>query len=465
MKIDKIYNATVKLIVSNISFDYEIPYNTSKQQASSGTGFFIDPYHIITCAHVIKDSSNIIINIPKKGKDIYIANIKCVYPEYDLAILNWDNKSEDYLEISNSDKLNIGDSVLAIGYPDSSETPISTKGTISGLRDDKIQTDAALNPGNSGGPLINIDNKVVGINSSILKDSDGAGFAIPTNFFMRVKEKMLCGKNRIIGSPALGITIQRINPSLKEILYECIKLDYGVLIKKVNKNSFIKNKVSRGDILLKLDNYKIDNFGEIKVPWSKSRLPFGSLIKRKLPGENIKMTIWSKKQKKIINLAEEIMNKEEIIKIKNHFPYIDKIDYEIFGGIIFMELSFNHIFNEQFSDLLYIIINNKLDKGQIIISHCYLDNKLNQYDIVIPGMILKKLNNYKITDLKTLRNAFNNPIIKDNKLFQVLHLQNGNVLYLDCKKIYNIDKMLSKRYNFNLTQNWINFYKINNKYI
>merc|ERR1712146_844725 len=101
---------------------------------------------------------------------------------------------------------------------------------------------------------------------------------------------MLGGNNRIIGSPALGITIQRINPSLKDILYECIKLDYGVLIKKVNRNSFIK-KVMKGDILLKLDDYKIDNFGEIRVPWSKSKLPFSRLIKRKLPGEYIKMTI------------------------------------------------------------------------------------------------------------------------------------------------------------------------------
>ena len=151
------YHSLVKLQVSNITYNITLPFSTSDQSASIGSGFFIDPEHILTAAHVIRESSTVKIQLPKHGQTYFEGEIKCVYPDFDLALLKIKgHRNKDYLQLGDSDALTLGLTVYALGYPDDSTVPLSTKGTISGLRDDNIQTDAALNPGNSGGPLIGL---------------------------------------------------------------------------------------------------------------------------------------------------------------------------------------------------------------------------------------------------------------------------------------------------------------------
>ena len=285
---DKVYNSVVKLIVSNVKFDFTQPFNKSDQNISIGTGFLIDNEHIVTAAHVIKDSNSFIINFPESGQTIFRGDIISVYPEFDIGVLRLKNPMDNYIKLGNSDKLKLGETVYALGYPDNSQQPLNTKGTISGLRDDKIQTDAALNHGNSGGPLLNKKNQVIGINSSIFENSDGAGFAIPINFFLNVKENMLSlksyqnnnkltnkannklvnksyhyGKNRILYRPTMGITIESVNPDLSQLLRNYgIEKNQGVIIKSMSEKSQLRKLgIEPHDIIVKIDDYKIDNFG------------------------------------------------------------------------------------------------------------------------------------------------------------------------------------------------------------
>ena len=199
---DTTYYSLVKLMVSNIKYNIGLPFSTSEQSASIGSGFFISDRHILTAAHVIRESSSFMIQLPAHGQKYFEGEIVSVYPDFDLALLKINNyTSKNYLPLGDSDRLTLGLTVFALGYPDDSTVPLSTKGTISGLRDDNIQTDAALNPGNSGGPLLVFRlNKwrVIGINSSIFKDSDGAGFAIPISYFKTVRTAMLRENSVII---------------------------------------------------------------------------------------------------------------------------------------------------------------------------------------------------------------------------------------------------------------------------
>ena len=459
---DNVYNSIVKIIVSNVTFDFTQPFNKSDQTMSIGTGFLIDKQHFLTAAHVIKDSTSFIVNLPNKGQSIYKGTIISVYPEFDIALLKLkDVISNDFIELGNSDKLKLGETVYVLGYPDNSQHPLNTKGTISGIRDDKIQTDAALNHGNSGGPLLNKKNQVIGINSSVFEDSDGAGFAIPINYFLNVKETMFSSKCKILYRPTLGINIQSINPDLSAIINSCnIQENNGVIIKTMSyKSPLVKLNIDLHDIILKIDDYEIDNFGEIKVKWTKGKLPFSSLIKRKKIGDTLKLKIYNRKTSSIKTVSIKLEGVNKIMPIREYFPYMEPIPYEIFGSLVFMNLSLNHMELKQFLPLAYFLIENKIDKGKVIICHQFPNSTLNHYNIIRPGQVVNKLNNIEINNIGDLRKAMLYPLRKMKKLYFKLELEDGSLIYLELEALYKEDTVHSEQYQFKLTTGWKALFK------
>ncbi len=458
---DIVYNSIVKLIVSNIEFDFKQPYNKSEQNLSIGTGFLIDHDYIVTAAHVIENSKSFIINFPETGQTVFKGDIVSVYPEFDIALIYLNGKKrENFIKLGDSDTLKLGETVYALGYPDNSQQPLNTKGTISGLRDDKIQTDAALNRGNSGGPLLDSKNRVIGINSSIFADSDGAGFAIPINYFKNVRDKMLLSKKKILFRPTLGITIQKINPGLANILKGCnINHNRGVMIKSITNNSPLKKYgIVKGDIITKINEYNIDNFGEIRVTWSKGKLPFSSLIKRMAPGDRLNLKVLGIGDKILKEIEVKLEGINKVMPIRHYFPYLEKIPYEIYGSLVFMNLSLNHLENDLFLPLAYLLIDNKIGDGKVIITHIFPDSSLNHYDIVHAGQVIKSLNNKEISSIDDLRKAMMTPLQKENSLYFHLVTENGSQLYLDLETIYKEDIKYSKEYGFKLTPGWVGLF-------
>ena len=181
LKQKKIYNSVLKIITTNIEVDNNMPFNIKQQSKGIGAGFFINKNsHVLTAAHVVKNAIEIWVRIPEFGKKIYQAEIVSVYPDFDLAIIVVKNfKNKFYLQLGDSENLELGQHVYALGYPNNSEYPMRTTGTISGRRDDYIQTDTPINPGNSGGPLLNEFNEVIGVNSAGLSGSEDSSLIIP----------------------------------------------------------------------------------------------------------------------------------------------------------------------------------------------------------------------------------------------------------------------------------------------
>ena len=459
---DKVYNSVVKLVVSNVTFDFSQPFNKSDQNISIGTGFLIDTQHIVTAAHVIRDSNSFIINFPETGQTIFHGDIVAVYPAFDIALLRLKNsKQKNYISLGNSDSLKLGETVYALGYPDNSQQPLNTKGTISGIRDDKIQTDAALNRGNSGGPLLNKKNEVVGINSSIFANSDGAGFAIPINYFKNVKENLFSSRSKILYRPTLGITVQKITPDLSTILENCqIPDNRGVMIKSITNKSPLKAKsISKGDIIITINGYPIDNFGEIRVKWSKGKLPFSSLIKRMKTGETLCLEVFSSQSRNLKKFKVKLEGVNKVMPIRDYFPYIEEITYEIFGALVFMNLSLNHLEKEEFLPLAYLLIQNKIGDGKVIISHQFPNSNISHYDIITPGQVVQSLNNIKISNIKDLRKAMMSPLKKNGRLYFLLITEDGTHLYLDVIKFYKEDLEFSKQYSFSPTKGWVNLFR------
>ena len=191
------------------------------KRRSLGSGFVIDEDgHIITNHHVVKDAETITVIFYDESE----AEAKVIGkdPKTDLALIKVDvDRKLPTAELGDSDKLRMGDWVLAIGNPFGLKYTL-TAGIVSakgreigaGPYDDFIQTDASINPGNSGGPLINMKGEVVGINSAIIAGGTGIGFAIPVNIakdlIPQLKEK---GR---VSRGWLGVYIQRVTPELAQ---------------------------------------------------------------------------------------------------------------------------------------------------------------------------------------------------------------------------------------------------------
>ena len=212
--------------------------NRQFKQRSLGSGFILDKDgYIVTNNHVIEGADEIRVRLADEKE--YDAKIVGRDPNTDLALIKIDPPENSHLiplPLGNSDDLQIGSWVVAIGSPFGLEQTVtagivSAKGRIigSGPYDDFIQTDASINPGNSGGPLINMKGEVVGINTAIVASGQGIGFAIPISLAEGIVEQLKASGSVV--RAWLGVAIQDLTPELSE--YYGIDDGKGALVTEV----------------------------------------------------------------------------------------------------------------------------------------------------------------------------------------------------------------------------------------
>lgn len=177
-----------------IGFDAENLYKSIVvivSGSSLGSGFFLENNLIITNAHVIDNTNKIYVSLYKG--DTYRAELIEISTELDIAVLRINSQNKSFLSIANEDDILIGEDVYAIGAPNNMAYTL-TKGVLS-ARDRQLgdigyfQTDASINSGNSGGPLVNDSGEVIGMNTLKVLDSEGIGLAIPINIIIRYLEE------------------------------------------------------------------------------------------------------------------------------------------------------------------------------------------------------------------------------------------------------------------------------------
>lgn len=249
-------------------FDYNMP-EKERDVISLGSGFIIDKSGIIvTNYHVIANADEIRVTVSNCKNDCeqYIAKVLGYDKRTDLAVLKVDVSQDlPYLEFGSSAEANVGDWVIAVGNPfglggSVSVGIISARGRDLNISQgsDFIQTDVALNAGNSGGPLCDSEGKVIGINTAIYSPSGGSvgiGFAIPSDIAKPIIQKLATGKK--IERCWMGITVQEITKDIKDSLGENIN---GVLVSSVEKGSpAAKAGIKVGDIITAINNEKITN--------------------------------------------------------------------------------------------------------------------------------------------------------------------------------------------------------------
>ncbi len=242
-----------------------------RSKSALGTGFIIskDGY-IVTNNHVVEGASKIFVNFEGSGnkKDSVEAKLIGTDPETDIALLKVEVKQNlPILEFGDSEALEVGDWVLAIGNPFGLSSTVtagilSAKGRDihSGPYDNFLQTDASINPGNSGGPLLNMEGEVIGINTAIAASGQGIGFAIPSNLAQSVVDQLKTGKK--VSRGWIGVTIQDLDEMTAKALG--VKQNQGAMIGSVLPGDPAdKAGMRSGDIVIKIGNSPIKNAAEL----------------------------------------------------------------------------------------------------------------------------------------------------------------------------------------------------------
>lgn len=233
------------------------------QKASGlGSGFIVDAQgDIVTNNHVVADASKIKVML-EDGRELP-ARLVGADPGTDLAVIHVDGLSSPALTLANSDTVRVGDAVLALGNPfglgqTATTGIISARGRAlgDGPYVDYLQTDAAINRGNSGGPLINASGQVVGVNTAIYSPNGGSvgvGFAIPSNTVRQISEQLI--KSGSVTRGYLGVTVQPVTPEIADALG--LPDAEGALVANVKSDGPSAGKLLPGDVILAFAGHPI----------------------------------------------------------------------------------------------------------------------------------------------------------------------------------------------------------------
>jgi len=292
------------------------PHTRTYKVESMGSGIIVssDGY-VISNAHVTQDAHEVIVTLD--GGQQYNASIIGQDELTDISLLKIDITGFPHAPLGNSDELFVGEWAIAIGNPlglfDVSNKPTATLGIISGLHmdfglkesgsvyQDMIQTDASINQGNSGGPLVNSLGEVIGINTFIITGSNysqgsiGIGFAIPINMVKDIAEE-LKQHGRVERNFTTGVHVQKVDPFIQRYLK--LPTTKGVIVTDIEKNSSgARAGLETGDVILEVNERFINSRDDIL------RVIDESLLK---VGDEIELKIWhnNEVQYKILRLAE-----------------------------------------------------------------------------------------------------------------------------------------------------------------
>ncbi|KKU53239.1 MAG: Protease Do [Candidatus Moranbacteria bacterium GW2011_GWE1_49_15] len=298
-------------------FGFEIPDegDTQRQEIGGGSGFFVSQDGMIaTNRHVVEDTDAEYTVITNDGTE-FPASVLARDPVHDIAIIKIDGTDFPILPIGDSDSIQIGQTVIAIGNSLGEFLNTVSRGIVSGLGrtviagtdfgsaperlTDIIQTDAAINPGNSGGPLINIQGEVVGMNVAMARGAQNIGFALPVNQIKKVINQVK--ETGRISVPFLGVRYIPLSAELQE--NNDLPFDYGVLVQRGSTLSELavipgspadKAGIMENDIILEIDGKRISEQNQL-----------GDLISEHNVGDAVKLKIWQKGVEKEIQVILE----------------------------------------------------------------------------------------------------------------------------------------------------------------
>ena len=441
--------ALVKVYTSHQLFDYLSPWQYGQSANSTATGFIIDGERIITNAHAVLNSK--FLQVRKEGDSKkYKAVVKFTSEEYDLALVEIEDKSffKGTVPLKLGTLPEIQEKLTVYGYPLGGDKLSTTQGIVSRMEHNTYtltnrkfligQTDAAINSGNSGGPVVS-KGKVAGVAFAGLNSADNIGYFIPVNILNNFLEDIKDGKYD--GSPLLGVEWSELeSPSHRKMLGIEAKTG-GILIKKVFKNSPFEGVLQKNDVLMKLDNYPVEYDGTIEFR-KNEKTDFSYVNQQKKYGDNLSYEIIRDKKTKTgqVKLEKKDIKYTVVTEVTIETPP----SYMVYGGLLFEPLTSNYMAGT-IEKLGSVYDREELykDYKELVVLVRVLPFDVNLGYTDAENEIIVKVNGEKYKDFKDFAQKVKN--VKSG--FIVFENDNGDEIVLDVKEVEEQREELMQNYN------------------
>ncbi len=434
------HRSVVKIVTTSIRPDYSNPWKMLAPTASSGSGAIIKGNLILTNAHVVSDATYIQVQ-KENDPDQYQASLAFISHECDLALIRVGDQKffegTGHLEFGGMPALR--STVATFGYPAGGESISITEGIVSRIETGTyshsgkqsllmIQTDAALNPGNSGGPAVQ-DGLIIGVAFQVQAGSDNIGYLIPVpvidHFFRDISDGL------IDGIPSLGIFTQPLQSRHYREYLGMDGRDTGVMVSHVVPGGSADGYITEGDVITAIEGAPVANDGTIAT--GIGRLFFMTAVDFKQMGDRVGIEIFRKGKKE--KLSVPLRPFPERVKWYNEYETMP--EYYIFGGIIFQPLSREYLktwekwwINADRAMLYHYAhhISDRIrpERKEFVIINRVLPDSANTYISDVRDMIVSEINGMRITCMKDVPKAFMSPRGK----FHVISIDGTNVRLL-----------------------------------
>jgi serine protease Do len=377
-------NDPFKDFFGNDFFNFRMdPYNQQPQE-SSGSGVIIsDDGYIVTNNHVIEDGD--VIKVIMFNQKEYTATLIGTDPSTDLALLKIDAGTLPFIAFGNSDSTKVGEWVLAVGNPFNLESTV-TAGIVSakgrninilkqkGSIESFIQTDAAVNPGNSGGALVNLRGELIGINSAIATPTGsfaGYSFAVPVNIVKKIVNDLV--KFGMVQRGYLGVNIANISADLAK--EKELKITDGIYVDGVNEGSAAADAgLKEGDVITQINGVNVLSTSELQEQIAKYH-----------PGDDITVTAMRGDKEKTFNAR--------LKNVEGETSYMKKDQVSNFSSL---GADFTDLSSKELSDLKI--------SGGVKVMKIY-DGKLSKNTDIKEGFVITRIDNKPVNNLQELKNA------------------------------------------------------------
>ncbi|MFL3026159.1 MAG: Do family serine endopeptidase [Candidatus Neomarinimicrobiota bacterium] len=401
-------------------FYFNQPRQKEYKSSALGSGVIIDSKngYIITNNHVVEDVDEITVRLLDKSE--YEASIIGKDPKSDLAVIQIKAKGLSDLQLGDSDRLRVGEWVIAVGSPFSANLShtvtagiVSAKGRgniIQGdIYEDFIQTDAAINPGNSGGALLNSSGDLIGINTAIYSNSyfdrgnKGVGFAIPSNMVEKVMSDLIA-YGEVVRS-YIGVQIQPINDTAAKALG--LQSRTGALVANViDDGPADKAGIETGDVIIDFDGLKIKSVDHLRNNVSISK-----------PNNLYNLTVIRDGRKKSFKVKLEKMPNDEQLAINEQNENANELGIEV--------SDLNRLNRQEFN------INSQ-DNG-IVVTRIFLDSPADDAGIQV-GDLITRVGSRRCKSIKQFDSLVKNTKRRGMLMLHIKREGNAQYVTLDLKK-------------------------------
>jgi S1-C subfamily serine protease len=456
-----IKDAVVKIYTVTNKYDYYEPWQKMGQNSRNGSGCIISGKRILTNAHVVANQTFIQVRRAGEAKK-YTAKVDVVAHECDLAILkvNEDSFFSGVKPIDIGSLAETRDKVAVYGFPEGGDELSVTEGVVSRVENRKYthslaellacQIDAAINSGNSGGPVVKGD-KLVGVafQSILGSDAENIGYMVPTPIVDHFLTDIRDGKYD--GIPNLGIAWQDMeNPDIKS-KYAMTSQQTGVLVNNIHPDSPAKGILETEDIILSIDGKSVENDGTIKFREGE-RTSFNYLVQNKYINDTVEFNVL--RNNEVITLRVKLSKPQNPLQLVPYEQYDVAPTYFILGGLVFQPLTVNFLklwgdkwHHNASKNLLnqYYYGQPTEDKREIVVLSKVLADEINVGYHNVHDKIVYYVNDKRIANMNDLVNAFESYEGK----YHVILDEMGHRIILEKKKVDENGQSILQKYGIN----------------